>query len=161
MSKTASAMKSVIPATVVLAVVGLAAAFWWRQDQRTVLPNGLVLRNDDLLTTDERKVLATDIEFVCFDDRFTIAGSRTLGQSGLFDAVVDEKVLVQDHPEIFQPDGLKYGKNTCNGYYTWMIGPRLLVSGNRPPFLPPCESVNRENMALKDKAWLNHPCLDD
>lgn len=125
------------------------------------LPNGFVLKGNSLLSSDFRSVLASDIEFVCFDDRFLEVISEMRGQSGLFDAETQNRVSRELHPEIFQPSGLKFGRRSCNGYYTWMLGPELLVAGNRPPFLPGCESVNRENTALKDKAWLERPCTDD
>ena len=143
---------------ILAALVCCAVAFCWQCSPLTVLPNGLILRDNDLLTRDQRTVLARDIEFLCFDDQFVIVGVRTGTDNGLFDEESSASIAVEGRPEVFMPGGLKYGRRACNGYYTSMVGPQLLVAGNRPPFLPNCTSVNRENAALKDQSWLNRPC---
>lgn len=142
-----------------LALLGILVVALPERERWVTLPNGFVLKGSHLLSADFRSILASDIEGVCFDDRFLIVISKRRGQSGLFDAKTRNKVSEEAYPEIFQPDGLKYGRGGCNGYYTAMIGPGLL-SGGPAPFLPRCASINRENRALKDKAWLNRPCAD-
>lgn len=141
------------------AVVGVMVIHWPNRDMPITLPNNFVLSGDDLFTADQESTLATDIEFVCFDDRFVEVHSKVKGQGGLFDARTQTRVLPESHPEIFQPGGLKYGRRACNGYYTAVLGPRLL-SGGPAPFLPSCTSVNRENPTLRDQSWLNRPCAN-
>ena len=141
-----------------VALAGFASVFLWWQVPTTVLPSGLVLRGDDLFAKEGATLLATDIEFLCFDDRYVIVGTRRGGPGGIFDKDGNAQMSLESRPEIFMPGGLKFGRRACNGYYTSMVGPRLLVAGNRPPFLPNCTSVNRENAALKDQSWLNRPC---
>lgn len=140
-----------------LLVLGVIFVRWSNRERPVTLPNGFVLYDDTLFTPDGMTTLAGDIEFVCFDDRFLVVISKTRGQSGLFDAQTRSEVSKEAHPEIFQPGGLKYGRQACNGYYTAMIGPGLL-RGDPSPFQPYCDYVNHDNHALKDKAWLNRPC---
>lgn len=149
--------------------LAFAAAYLRNNPHRQVtLPNGFILsqirpwfdaQHDDLLTSEGKSTLSTDIEGVCFDDRFVYIWPRTRGQGGLFDSMLQARVSQKDHPEIFEPGGLKFGALTCNGYYTAMLGPGLLY-GKRPPFQPSCDMVNRANTALKDPTWFERPCLD-
>jgi hypothetical protein len=140
-------------------VILIGLRIWWTDQAKSVtLPNGFILSGENLVSPDRKTILATDLEFICFDDRFLSASSRQPGQSGLFDGLTGARTSSDDHPEIYQPGGLKQGGQGCNGYYTWLIGPNLLMDGNHAPFLPPCLSVNRANPALKDKAWLDRPC---
>lgn len=155
----------------VLTAVGIAcvARYAWVNPHRQVtLPSGFILseirpwfgeRHDDLLTADGERTLSTDIEFVCFDDRFVSVAPRTRGQGGLFDAEVQAKVSPENHPEIKLRGGLKYGRKACNGYYTAILGAGLLYGGD-PPFQPNCDYVNRTNKALKHLTWFDRPCID-
>ena len=140
------------------AVVGVLGILWSNRDMPVTLPNGFVLKGRNLLSADFRSVLAADIEFVCFDDRFLVVISKTRGQSGLFDAETRNKIPWESHPEIYQPGGLKYGQ-ACNGYYTAMVGPGLL-GGGPAPFLPSCSSINHKNPTLRDQSWLDRPCAE-
>lgn len=162
-----TAKKSLV--TVAVLVLAYALAYARNNPHRQVtLPNGFILseirpwfseRHDDLLTADGKRTLSTDIEFVCFDDRYVDIAPRTRGQGGLFDARVQAKVLREDHPEILLFGGLKYGRKACNGYYTAVLGPGLLY-GKRPPFQPDCDYVNRSNTSLKDLTWFDRPCIE-
>ena len=155
--------------TVAFFVLAYALAYARNNPHMQVtLPNGFILseirpwfseKHDDLLTADGRKTLSTDIEFVCFDDRFVQVSPRTRGQGGLFDKVVQGKVSAEDHPKIFLSDGFKRPGSACNGYYTAVLGPGLLY-GKRPPFQPDCDHVNRANKALKDMTWFERPCIE-
>lgn len=146
---------------VVAALFSASLRIWWNLRETPVtLPNGLVLLGDRLLSSDQKATLVADVEFLCFDDRFVMATSKTRGQGGLFDGRTGARAQLEGHPEIYEPGGLKFGHGGCNGYYTALTGPGLLGDRNRPPFLPPCESVNRENSALKNKDWLNRPCAE-
>lgn len=145
----------------VLLLAALATHWWRAREIPFVLPNGFLIKGSQLMTPDGRRVLVEDVEFLCFDDRFVEASSTIAGQGGLFDAKIGGEVPPEDHPEINQPGGLKYGRSVCNGYYTGLVGPGLLAPGNRLPFLPRCEGVNRTNPRLKDKSWLERPCRAD
>lgn len=147
-------LKYIIPA-VVLAYLSLVA--WNLRTREVTLPNGFILRGETLLASD-RRLLVTDLEFVCFDDHFLIATSVRRGQGGLFEATTQSRVPYDQHPEIYEPGGLKYGPATCNGYYTGMLGAGL-IHGERPPFLPNCGWVNRDNPNLQNRAWLERPCV--
>jgi hypothetical protein len=143
-----------------------ATALAWFISERlrptfTVLPNGFVLRDQDVLTSDRRTVLVTDAELLCFDDRFLFATSLDRDHGGLFDAQSQNRVKAADHPEIDAPGGLNYGRQSCNGYYTAWVGPGLLQDGAEWPFMPSCYSVNHANTALRDRSWLNRPCDSD
>jgi hypothetical protein len=143
-----------------LVAVALACAVAIRLlPSETTLPNGFVLQGRSVvLSPNGRSVLASDVEFVCFDDRFLWVITDRKGQGGLFDARSRSRVDERDHTEIFEPGGLRYGREACNGYYTSMISPGLLHGGTAWPFMPSCDSVNRENPALQDKVWLSRPC---
>jgi hypothetical protein len=154
-----------------LAVLVVVYAFAYARnnpDKQVTLPNGFILsgirpwfgpRREDLLTADGLETLSTDIEFVCFDDRYVFVIPMERGQGGLFDSTVQARVLAEDHPQVFTHSGLKRPGVACNGYYTAVLGPGLLY-GEDPPFQPSCDSVNRANLALKDAAWMNRPCDD-
>lgn len=154
--------------TVAFFVLAYALAYARNNPHMQVtLPNGFILseirplfgeRHDDLLTADGKRTLSTDIEFVCFDDRFVYVSPRTRGQGGLFDGNVQARVSPENHPEIWLRGGLKYGRKACNGYYTAVLGAGLLY-GKDPPFQPSCRHVNRTNKALKDLTWFDRPCV--
>lgn len=125
----------------------------------TTLPNGFIIQgNTVILSSDHRTVLSESAELICFDDRFLSILSLDDGRQVLFDNKMQDKVDVRSHPEITAPGGLLHGGNGCNGYYTRMTGPGLLHDHGEWPFIPSCESVNRGNLTLKDRAWLNRPC---
>lgn len=125
----------------------------------TTLPNGFIIQgNTVILSSDRHTVLSESAELICFDDRFLSVISRNDGRQVLFDNKSQDQVDVRSHPEVTAPGGLLHGGNGCNGYYTWMIGPGLLHDHGKWPFVPSCESVNRRNLTLKDRAWLNRPC---
>lgn len=155
-----------IAVVVVLVFIQLcvSTAFWLtRYNDSVTLPNGMILRREfdfqwtergDLYAADGGTLLARDVEFVCFDDRYVQAGR-------LFDAETGGPVAFEDRPEINEGHGLRAGRGGCNGYYTGMLGPGLLYDGLEAPFLPPCEWRNFDNPTLKDRAWLNRPCEYD
>ena len=142
-----------------LLLVGSVFVALLEREKWVTLPNGFVLKGRSLLSADFRSILAADVEFTCFDDRFLIVTSKTRGQGGLFDAETRKQTSEKDHPEIYQPGGLRYGPKSCNGSYTGWVGAGLL-GGDPFPFQPSCDRVNRENPNLKDKAWLDRPCRD-
>lgn len=134
------------------------------------LPNGMVAMRsfdwqrydrDDLFSADRRRLLARDVEFVCFNDRYVWVYSYDRGFSGLYDAETGGKRVGLGYPEAMAVSGLS-GSNrvTCGGgYYTGMLGPSLLYGGGEP-FEPPCEWRNFGNPALRNPGWLDRPCDD-
>lgn len=103
-------------------------------------------------------VLSSDAEFLCFDDRFLIVTSLRDGQRVLFDSQSQRQLDQHSHPELNAPGGLLDGSNSCNGYYTRMMGPGLLHDNGEWPVIPSCESVNTGNVNPRDRNWLNRPC---
>lgn len=147
---------------VFLGVFSLWAVTVWIRllPPETVLPNGFVIRGNDVVLWPGGKEIANDdVDFICFDDRYlwilTIRGG-----SLLLDAQTLRRVDQGDGYRLIDPSGLRTSGVACNGYYTSMNGPGLLHDGARFPFLPDCRYVNHANPALRDKAWLNRPCAD-
>lgn len=150
-------IRSLAAAITALSLIGFIALM--PAPVETVLPNGFVIQgNTVILSSDRRVVLSNDAEFICFDDRFLIVTSLRDGKRGLLDSQSQRQIEEHSQPELNAPDGLLHGPNNCNGYYTRMMGPGLLHDNGEWPFIPSCESVNRGNLSLGDRAWLNRPC---
>lgn len=128
-------------------------------ERETVLPNGFVIRGTSVvLAADRRTILASDAEFLCFDDRFLVITSMNMRALLILDRL--DPVPSVSMPQTL-PKGvgnLLRGADGCNGYYTQMIGPGLLHDGGEWPFLPQCDSVNRNNATLKQRDWFERPC---
>lgn len=159
-----------------LAVSVLALIFLWvvlftrkailYYDTSVTLPNGMILkrefdlskyRRDDLFAAGGRRLLARDVESVCFNDRYVQA------DGGLFDGQTNELISREDwdtYIKVYRSSGLQNRWGGCGGYYTGMVGPGLLYPGNSAPFLPSCEWRNLENTALADWSWFDRPCVD-
>lgn len=150
------------------AVLQVALAHRARTSDRVILPNGLIIMRafdlpergsaDDLLSKDGETRLARDIEFVCFNDRYVWVYSYDRSESGLFDAVTEERLDGMGMIEAFAVSGLGGNNLTCNGYYTGMVGPGLLYDGNTSPHLPSCNQRNLGNPTLRDRKWFDRPC---
>lgn len=131
------------------------------------LPNGMVVRQSFDFTHDGRAdlfgrngttLLAKDIEFLCFNDRYVWVNSYDRDQSGLYDDESSEKLTELSHQDAFSISGLGGVGKSCNGYFTGMIGPDLLYEGSADPFLPRCDWKNTENTTLRHQEWLSRPC---
>lgn len=116
------------------------------------------LGRNDMFAADGRTRLARGVELVCFNDRYVLVHAYERSQSGLFDSKLGGKVFGEDFDTALADSGLKDGGKTCNGYFTAMIGPRLLYDGNTDPFLPSCDWRNLGNTALLRSDWLERPC---
>ena len=144
----------------------VAGARWAMSFRESVtLPNGMQFGREfdwnrygrwDLFAENGRTLLARDVEFVCFNDRYVFVQSYDRGFTGLYDAETDSRLPV-DYSQAMAISGLGTG-NGCNGYYTSWIGPGLLYDGNTAPFLPRCASRNLDNEALRDRSWFDRPC---
>ena len=154
-------MRKFLLALLVVAVA-LAVTIWINLlPPETVLPNGFVIRGNDVVLWPGGKEIANDdVDFICFDDRYLWVLSKQ-GWSELLDSQTLRSWHQTNGPKLIDPSGLRTSGVACNGYYTSMNGPGLLHDGGRFPFLPECKYVNHENPALKDKAWLNRPCADN
>jgi hypothetical protein len=104
-------------------------------------------------------VLTVDADFICFDDRFLFVTLMTGERARLYDNQNEGWVRLSSRPELEAPGGLLGGPMSCNGYYTWMVGPGLMHDDAKWPFFPSCESLNLANPQLKDRAWLERPCV--
>ena len=154
-----------------LAVLAVGTVGWLtRYNDSVTLPNGFVLRRefdfwfndrDDMFASDGRRVLARDVEFVCFNDRFVEVTSYERGQGGLYDAKTQSRVPRGSYDEMLAESGLSVRGKTCNGYFTPMLGPGLLYDGMKAPFQPRCASRNLDNTELKDPRWFERPCVPD
>jgi hypothetical protein len=113
---------------------------------------------DDMFAADGRAVLAQDIEYVCFNDRYVWAYSYVQEQTGLYDSKASAKIDGLSHSEAMAISGLDEGRRGCNGYYIAMVGPGLLYDGREPPFLPSCDWRNLENPKLERQDWFARPC---
>lgn len=140
--------------------IGWASKF----NDRVTLPNGMHLERSfdftqsgrhDLVSAHGHSILAKDVEFVCFDDRYAIIVAADAKNSGTFDAVLNTKL---DASSIAPDDSGLRTRNGCNGYYTVMLGPNLLYDQARLPFLPSCSSVNLENPNLHTSSWRVRRC---
>lgn len=153
-------MKSKLLAAAVIAgilLIWMSGVF--RRPMETVLPNGFIVQDYAVvLSRDRSTVLSRDAEFLCFDDRYLYVTSMQVGKAKLFDSQSQRQVDKRSLPELRAPGGLFYGRKSCNGYYTAMLGPGLLHDDATLPFLPPCDSVNTDNPGLKNRAWLSRPC---
>lgn len=69
------------------------------------LPNGMMFKLEyyfpgapiALLATDGRKILAREIEFVCFGDRYVSISSYKPGNTGIYDAQTSAKVRKREN----------------------------------------------------------------
>lgn len=146
-----------------------AAAHNFTSAPRSVtLPNGMMFKRDfgwagarraDLLATDGRTVLARDVEFACFNDRYVHVLSYQRASSGLYDGTINGRVNVGLEAEAL--NGLYSAAGECNGYYAGLFGPDLMFDGAQRPFLPPCTSRNVTNQGLRDRAWFGRACAPD
>ncbi|WP_449045454.1 hypothetical protein [Paracoccus versutus] len=147
----------------------VAGVQWVRHAPKSVtLPNGMMFKLEyyfpgapiALFATDGRKILAREIEFVCFDDRYVSITSYKLGDSGIYDAQTNAKVREEEQ------DSVEYllmhaHRKACNGYYTGLLGAVFLLDGQKySSLLPPCEWRNLDNPALKNRAWFDRSCDD-
>lgn len=154
-----------------LAVLALSTMGWlMRFSDSVVLPNGFVLKRefdwsrygrDDMFASDGRTLLARDVEFVCFNDRFVEVTAFERGQGGLFDAETQGRVPRGSYDEMLAESGLSVWGKTCNGYLTGMTGAGLLYDGMTAPFQPPCAWRNFDNTELNDRRWFERPCVPD
>lgn len=145
----------------------LASFHWFRSFQYNVtLPNGMNLQHnfdftingrDDLVASKGHAVLARDVEFVCFNDRYVWVSSFRSEDTGVYNAETDQKVASSNHADAMEISGLS-GRGGCNGYYRSYVGPGLLYDGKVAPFLPRCASRNLDNEALRDRSWFDRPC---
>ena len=131
------------------------------------LPNGMVLMRsfdwqkydrDDLFAADRRRLLARDVEFVCFNDRYVWVYSYVRGYSGLYDAEMGGKRVELGYPEAIGVRELDGGDRVAcgDGYFRGMVGASLLY-GERT-FDPPCDWQNLGNPALRNPGWLERLC---
>lgn len=149
----------------------LGGISWLTQfKDRVTLPNTMVLKREfdftrlgrnTMFAADGRTLLASGIEFVCFNDRYVLIYAYERGQSGLFDAATGGRVPFEEFDTALADSGLMDGAKTCNGYFTGMIGPGLLYDGMKPPFLPSCSWRDTGNPSLKHRNWFKRPCLGD
>lgn len=157
--------------TILACSVLLIAFGGWlmRFSDSVALPNGMILKRefdlsrmerDDLFASDGRTALARDVEFVCFNDRYVKVYSYDRKYSGLYDGETDRRVPTNASKEAYAASGL-IGRHGCNGYYTGMVGSRLLYDGMVSPFLPPCSWRNLDNPTLTDRSWFERPCKED
>jgi hypothetical protein len=146
---------------------GRTAGWLTRYNDSVTLPNGFVLKRqfdfwfddrDDMFAADGRTVLARDIEFLCFNDRFVEVTSYERGQGGLYDAKARGRVPRGKFEEMLEASGLSVKGKTCNGYFTGMLGAGLLYDGMTAPFLPPCAWRNLDKPTLSDPSWFERPC---
>jgi hypothetical protein len=152
----------------VCSVLLIGFARWLtRYDDSVTLPNGMILKReldfssterDDMFASDGRTRLASDIEFVCFNDRYVRVSAYDRSSSGLYDGLTQDKVPDQRSHEVYAASGLGGNRRACNGYFIGMVGPGLLYDGMRPPFLPPCAWHNLDNPTLSDPSWFERPC---
>ena len=111
-----------------LTLLAVGSAGWLtRYNDSVTLPNGFVLKRqfdfwfddrDDMFAADGRTVLARDIEFLCFNDRFVEVTSYERGQGGLYDAKAQGRVPRGKFEEMLEQSGLSVKGKTCNGYFT-------------------------------------------
>lgn len=127
------------------------------------LPNGMMFRREFdwalgpsavLVATDGRTVLAREVEFACFNDRYVHVVSYLRAHSGLYDAEVDAMVPSDG----MSVSGLRAPDGGCNGYYTGWVGPELILGGAKAPYLPPCGWRNTGNSQLKNRVWFGRAC---
>lgn len=147
----------------------MAALIGWSTQfhDRTTLPNGMILKRqfdftrygrDDLFATDDRGLLARDIEYVCFNDRFVEVYSLERGQGGLFDSQSGAKVPAELRDMAHADSGLGGNRKACNGYYLGLLDPEFLYDDTASPFLAPCDWRNFANKSLSNRAWFARPC---
>ncbi len=152
---------------VLLLLIALIAARRWVTlfDDSVTLPNGLVLKTqfdfstygrDDLFSADVRRLLARDIEFTCFNDRYMEVTSYERGQRGLYDALAERWITGS---QAHRDSGLTGGRG-CNGYYTGMVGAGMLYDGEEAPFLPSCAWRTLDREGLADRSRFERPCDD-
>ncbi len=154
-------------AIVILAVL-ILIGYMNRFTDSVTLPNGMILKREfdfsrfgrnDMFASDGRRVLARDIEGVCFNDRYVLVAAYTREQGGLFDRMTDSRVPADDrdaYQAIEKASGLQ-GDRGCNGYYFAWLGPVLLYGGPEP-FRPLCDWRNLNNQSLADRSWFDRPC---
>lgn len=157
-------------------VIVTLAGFWvlcltvmWFSDSY-VLPNGMIVKREfsysysewskevsDLYAADGKTRLATDIQGMCFNDRYVSVFVRD--SCKLFDGTMDRPVPLSV-TELQEPTGLAgKGDNSCNGYYTDWINARFLYQWTSESIVPPCSWRNFANPDLKDRDWLEkRPC---
>ena len=155
-----------------LAVLGGCIVYIDQFTDKVTLPNGMILKRQfdwkwgerhDMFASDGRTVLARDIEFVCFNDRYVQAIAMNEGHGGLFDGRTNEVISRKDwdtYIKVYRSTGLQNRWGGCGGYYTGMVGPGLLYPGNSVPILPSCDGRNLENATLADRSWFDRPCDD-
>lgn len=157
--------------TLVAAVLAVATGSWLtRYNDSVMLPNGFTLKRefefwfkdrDDMYIADGRTLLARDVEFICFNDRFVQATSRELGQGGLFDAETQGRVPPGTFNEMLEESGLSAKGKTCNGHYRPMLGPSFFYDSLKAPFLPDCSDRNIDDPQLVNRQWFERPCVED
>ncbi len=130
-----------------------------------ILPNGMVVKKQlgartALFSTDGMTRLASNIEFVCFNDRYVWVESLDRNETGLFDNISNSRVSSSSLSDMYRLSGLTGNRRACNGYSTSMLGPELLFDGNKPPFQPSCDSQNIANPSLKQRGWFDRPCTE-
>jgi len=135
---------------------------------KLVLPNGSIITRPfyiypfwprtSLYSKDGETILASNIEFICFNDSYVQVISLIHGGGGIFDSDSELDLKDTDYFDMLRASGLKIDGKTCNGYYTGMLGPELLFYGNEWPFLPSCDWRNFENLSLQDRSWFERPC---
>lgn len=132
-----------------------------------VLPNGMILRRefdfsrygrDDMFSADGETLLARNIEFICFNDRYVEVVAMHPGYGGLYDGETGRPVPGDAFYETYSASGLS-SRHGCNGYYTGMVGPSLMYdSVDSSAHLIPCDWRNLDNPALADRSWFDRPC---
>ncbi|MEM1315801.1 MAG: hypothetical protein AAGI51_14685, partial [Pseudomonadota bacterium] len=130
------------------------------------LPNGMEARRQfdwnhrerwDLYSVDGRRRLVKGIDFVCFNDRYVEASASGCG--GLFDSEIDGRVEGLTPREEARISGLGGGRfRSCNGYYTSVVGPGLLLPTGRKHMRPGCDRRNPEGPLRRNREWLDKPC---
>lgn len=130
-----------------------------------ILPNGMIAKRQfgggtALYSPDGTTRLASEIEFICFNDRYVWVESFDRNDSGLFDNISNSRVSSSSLSEVYRQSGLTGNRRACNGYITSMVDPELLFDGNQPPFLLSCDALNIGNPTLKQRAWFARPCTE-
>lgn len=147
-------------AIVTLLIVWVMIVLAARLHESYVLPNGMIVKRvfdytlrgrHDLYASDGRTVLSSDIDMMCFDDRYIEVYAEKGG--GLIDGETGRHISAAES-DARKRVGLRKGPYSCNGYYKGWLSPGLLFERNKEPFVPRCDWLNVDNPHLKNLGWL-------